>query len=694
MTLEKKIEDALVAGPLRASEIGKQLGLRGHDVLAVLQELQQARRVVQDPMSMRWELAVPPVVRPPAAGADQTGELAIAPQPVVPESATGEPWPWHVAKASNRPAPERPSPPAIPWEDQLDQEKKAVVWAPKDTGTVVEAPPGCGKTYAACARAAALCRTLRGPNILFVSFTRIAVREVRDRIESFMPTGEEPKVWTIDQLAYRLAGERESFDYDATVKAAIESFGTVASAADQFFEDIDHIIVDEAQDIVGVRATFINKAIEAVVGHGGGFTVFHDPAQAIYDWSEDRAEFDPATRLVDLLTSRGVPYNELKLTKNYRSSVYLQALFTNMRRYAVNDAVAASQLDAVLTNEQIGRASDLPALLREVPPNEKVFVLFRSRMEAIEQSWRLANEGIRHGLRFGGTPHYVPPWIAAVFNTIGEADVSWAEFDAGWQAVPNPRLLEGYSSETAWLTLQRLMGGSRIDVRRLAEMIGRSIPPAELARRPIGDDHIVLGTIHGVKGREADRVFLVHPQHDNGEDDARVWFVGVTRARDALQVIGGPKYWSRTAHGRPWRKGRNGGALTWIGQRDDVHRVNGLGVRTGEPNAQTLLASYVEPFSVTCRADSPTDYLYRLRANGEQIGELTNDVNMALFAVKKGLNRYRGGLGEELYNVRVYDVVTESAPATAVDDTELKEPFRTTRLWLKPAVAALSKNYL
>ena len=59
------------------------------------------------------------------------------------------------------------------------------------------------------------------------------------------------------------------------------------------------------------------------------------------------------------------------------------------------------------------------------------------------------------------------------------------------------------------------------------------------------DPRIRLSTIHGVKGGQADEVVLMtdmaqrtyEEARRNPEDEARVWYVGVTRAREKLHII-------------------------------------------------------------------------------------------------------------------------------------------------------------
>lgn len=71
----------------------------------------------------------------------------------------------------------------------------------------------------------------------------------------------------------------------------------------------------------------------------------------------------------------------------------------------------------------------------------------------------------------------------------------------------------------------------------------------------LGRPRVVVSTIHGAKGGEADHVVLMKEMagrtyretRERPDDERRVWYVGVTRARERLTVVE-----SRTAQACPW----------------------------------------------------------------------------------------------------------------------------------------------
>ena len=87
-----------------------------------------------------------------------------------------------------------------------DEGQKAVVQADYRKRMIVYAGPGMGKTAVACARVSELIdQNVEPNNIWMLSFTRTAVKEIRDRISSFADHNLSSlgvKVGTIDSKAW------------------------------------------------------------------------------------------------------------------------------------------------------------------------------------------------------------------------------------------------------------------------------------------------------------------------------------------------------------------------------------------------------------------------------------------------------------------------------------------------------------
>jgi DNA helicase-2/ATP-dependent DNA helicase PcrA len=109
-----------------------------------------------------------------------------------------------------------------------DESQLRVAQAPADTRMLVEAGPGSGKTHAACERVISLVQDegIAPSRIMLLSFTRIAVAELRERIArrlNDIPNVAALQIRTFDSFAARLlssAGMGSSGGHDASIRAA------------------------------------------------------------------------------------------------------------------------------------------------------------------------------------------------------------------------------------------------------------------------------------------------------------------------------------------------------------------------------------------------------------------------------------------------------------------------------------------
>jgi DNA helicase-2/ATP-dependent DNA helicase PcrA len=169
----------------------------------------------------------------------------------------------------------------------LDSEQQAVVDAPIDANIVVQAGPGRGKTHVLVSRIARLVdsgQCLPG-ELLVLSFSRAARDELRRRI-GLLDEGSNAAAVTIRtldsfaSLVLQQAGGDATGTYDERVKRAVLA---LADAPDNCgVSQYQHVLVDEAQDIIGPRADMMRTLFDQMPQ--AGFTIFADSAQAIYDF--------------------------------------------------------------------------------------------------------------------------------------------------------------------------------------------------------------------------------------------------------------------------------------------------------------------------------------------------------------------------------------------------------------------------
>lgn len=463
---------------------------------------------------------------------------------------------------------------------EWDEEQQLVIEADPSDKLLVSAGPGMGKTSVACSRVAYLVdrENVTDSNIWLVSFTRAAITEVKARISDF---AEDPdnvfavKISTIDSQAWKI---RYGFSpeqvsdlfggFETGISRAIEVMQERADDFRDTFYDIEHVIVDEAQDVTGQRARFL-LAFIALLQPSCGLTVFHDPAQAIYDYAEDD---ETPLRFIDGLKEMlGDRLEELSLKRIYRTEEpALLRLYEDLRLDILGNADATPddfKARADLVRQAAVSTGGKQFDQAELAGYDDALVLFRRKIEVAQASAFMARDGLPHRLRMSGLPRHLQPWLALTLSHTDGRIVAREQFtESHAAAVAAHADLVGSESlaDQRWEQMVRHARGPRgdVDLLRLRSRLASS-PPDEFVLPEFGHKGPILGTIHASKGREADHVFLqINDSWGGGArtdlnlvEESRVLFVGATRARRSLAVQGGYAlpFATSTSSGRCYR---------------------------------------------------------------------------------------------------------------------------------------------
>jgi len=111
-------------------------------------------------------------------------------------------------------------------------------------------------------------------NIWLISFTRTAVQEIRNRIGEFLADGTAAysvRIATLDSHAWmihsgfdrntELLGSYDENIRELTRKIKEDRDGLLS----EYLQIVEHLIVDEAQDIVGIRADLVMEIHQKIV---------------------------------------------------------------------------------------------------------------------------------------------------------------------------------------------------------------------------------------------------------------------------------------------------------------------------------------------------------------------------------------------------------------------------------------------
>ncbi|MGW6027007.1 UvrD-helicase domain-containing protein [Streptomyces sp. NPDC055099] len=439
----------------------------------------------------------------------------------------------------------------------LTAEQRAVVDLPWSAKTLVLAGAGTGKTHTLVQRLDTLVDRdeLIPGEILVLSFSRAAVKELRSRVVGQARAARRIQVKTFDGWATGIVhdldpeGGWRAAPFDDRIKGA--TLAIESGRLEELYEDgISHVVVDEVQDLVGVRC----RMVEALLEHlpRAGFTMVGDPAQAIYGFQlpvEKRPEevnaFFPWLRntCCDDLT-------ELRLTRNFRASTSTARLALNEGPLLQADNLSAAayteihdRLQGTLarTTFNFGHLDDDFALgsLREFTGS--CAVLCQNNAQALQVSEDLYTGRVPHRLQRSAQERVVPAWLALLFGLSEGSALSRGRFE---ELLPRLGLPAGNEAAIVWSALLRAdgRGGDRrgIDLNRVRRALMERRVPDELAAQP--PSSLVVSTVHRAKGLEFDRVVVTVPStisdRKNGCADpageARALYVGMTRPRSDL----------------------------------------------------------------------------------------------------------------------------------------------------------------
>ncbi|MFJ4668392.1 UvrD-helicase domain-containing protein [Kitasatospora purpeofusca] len=624
----------------------------------------------------------------------------------------------------------------LPSEDDpiLTAEQQAVVDQPWDTRLLVTAGAGTGKTHTLVHRMDALVGNadpdgaLEAGELLVLSFSRAAVRELRDRIARHGEHARRARVQTFDSWAYSLLvqvhpdGEWSALSFDERIRAATDAIEKGALDALEAGPPA-HLIVDEVQDLVGARREMVEALLDRLQD-SCGFTLVGDPAQAIYDFQiQDPEEYADRTDLFLrwVRASYADDLVELLLTRNFRAVTPEARTALPLGRAVQGIGSAPEGVNAAaerLHGELRELLLDLPDLgpltdsftldsLRSFPGT--CAILTRDNRQALLVSQLLQEQGVPHALRRSLQDRPVPHWVAELLRRTEAATLTEARLRELLLAMPLP---EGTDPDRVWRALRgaaRGNGRGTLDVARLRGLVAERRFPDELADPEPA--RLIVSTVHRSKGLEFNRVVLLTPptvtelrRQDNELDtpaEARALYVAMTRAREDLYRIAAPVTATLLKH-RPtgrWYRGVLNPRLKW--------RRDGIEVRAGDvctrepadaahdaPAAQSHLLERVRPGdAVTFRLrdalplgpeQSPG---YALLHEGREIGDASEVFRCHLYAVLKVGPTWDIRWPEEISGLRV-DCLESVAGSTAAG---ANAGIGDRGVWIAPRISGIGR---
>jgi hypothetical protein len=432
-------------------------------------------------------------------------------------------------------------------------EQAAIIDAPASERMLVIAAAGTGKTHVLASRLAKLIQIdglQPGAELLVLSFSRAAVSEVRRRLTAAGTSLSHVSCTTFDAFATELLGsvnpdgDWQALDYDGRIGKAVH-FLTQQPDDVRAAIAYRHILIDEAQDLVGLRASLVTELLSTL---DCAFTLMGDPAQSIFNHQvRQKPEKLAVEPVIDeirrtfsgQLTQRALTTNFRALTHSTRQT---DDIGQSLRKLQPDYAAIRNSLQTFMLSQPfVGDLQVIAAALR-TQDSEFTALLCRTNGEAMMVSRRLWELGVYHRLQRESIDRAGMPWIAVLLEHFPNLRVSRSQF--------LPRAVEfesqtGIDPESAWQLLKRLspQRSDDLDIRALALRLRSGSIPEELNCIPAAN--VVVSTIHRAKGLEFDRIILAEPSPAGDTDtdeseELRLLYVAVTRARREVCIMTAP----------------------------------------------------------------------------------------------------------------------------------------------------------
>lgn len=592
----------------------------------------------------------------------------------------------------------------------LTDEQCGIVLQPPAERILVTAGPGTGKTHVLIARIEALIRfygVQPGRELLVLSFARATVYELKKRLRSVGGDARYVNAYTFDSFATRLLsrfdpnGNWDMKDYDARIEDACRVIRREKEAQEALSGYVN-ILVDEVQDLVGVRAEFVQELLHQ---SNAGFTLLGDPAQGIYNFQlDDEQERRIGSRaLYNALQNRyGSLLQRRVLNKNHRAKSKWAEVPLLLGRALSGDKPNYDQIaDLLITISErlpsLGSIDNAANTLGDL--SGSTAILTRTNGQALIISRELSAKGITHIVRQRASDRIIAPWVGRVFNTLSYLNIGKSQF---FRFVESRLNGDGPEPKVAWDLLKRIegKGGEQLDITVLAQRIGMGYVPDELTQTPAAP--LIVSTIHRAKGLEFDNIVLVEPEDIRSstwlEEETRTLFVALTRAKYGYYRITPPTEYGlhKSDHGR-WFVRHDGWRTKSVEIcGDDIHHMDPAGTYLVKDDPQRL-QDYIyhevrsgDPVTIALlKGDTghkPHAY-YQIKHNGVVIGITDESFSYILHSILKvsarwKVQRWPSGFG---------DVYVQGIDTVAGSKAAGRRAGMDSGIWLRVRVAGLGR---
>ncbi len=427
--------------------------------------------------------------------------------------------------------------------DSDEQIAEKIINSDVESRILVNAGPGTGKTHTVIERLKFLAGQedqVEPESVFVLCFSRGAVRVINDRLGVEMPSASRRfNIATFDSFATWFLRENEP-DFDFSVLNYDERIAKFISVVKNYSIDIKnligYLIIDEIQDLVGIRALLVKTLLENIEH---GFLLLGDECQAIYDYQITNPEELNAAKLYEWIeNSFGQGLIEYELTRNHRNEgpigdnlkpLRKAMMFRpfNEQREAIEDLFNSYNSD-----EGIEVITERCANTKETQA-----ILSWSNGDAYRQSsdlYSMENKKFTHRILTGARRLSYRREIADILSGYSNHIISYRKFIDLAKATDVDENI-AISLWEGFLKVLDCTDVSEIDLKQLRDYMISERRVADVLLCP-ETASLTISTIHKAKGKEYDTVLINCSGEITKCNDVKVYYVGMTRAKSELII--------------------------------------------------------------------------------------------------------------------------------------------------------------
>ena len=593
---------------------------------------------------------------------------------------------------------------------ELEEEQKKEVERDLNDKVIINAPPGSGKTETIIQKLIYICKNNVADlkNILVICFSRAAVKEIKERVEQVTGIRNRIDIRTIDSFCSWVIRELEDnykeklskMNYDERIEYVTNLI--IKERKEQRYNliyqinSLKHIIIDEFQDIVGVRAKFIVELLS--INRRCGFSLFGDEYQAIYNYQAKEMTSDDMISKIKRLYKE---CNEVEYKAQHR---------VNDRNQKNKNTIIRVLIKRNRTNSENLNKIMKKYILSEIKPKDigkiedkKIAILTRKNGEVYEITSKIKD--IPYKIQQYTNELTFPSWIAYILADYINVIITKQNFEEIVRKKLNIQNCEEYWNYCKKIeNIEKNIDNNpdELDLQIFKEnlIIDKDSYPEDFNKEK---NKLIISTIHKAKGREYDEVYLNYKEGEFIQnrsiedvfDNARLLYVALTRAKKKCYKYNGEingiyfksyndknqeRYYGfvNRKTGRRWYKKIRKIEIGLDGDINEESFIDAEIVGNVVANQQYIYNQIKEGDFVNLIKENDNFYIYH---NERKIGKA--NINEVYSKTLLCANNWRYIEKEvtEYRNVRVKNVVTIAKFPDFIED-RYELPYRDTGLWI------------